>query len=525
MGHRRRPLGRRRGLLLANPHFPWEGERRFWEAHLTVPGQLDIYGAQLSGLPGIGIGFTKEFGWTHTVSAGNRFTAYRLTLVPGSPTTYMYGDEQRPMSATDVTVDVLQPDGTVAPVTRTMCSSHYGPMLDFPGVGWTADTAITYRDANIDDDEFADQYFGMDNADDLDEFIAVHKKYQGVPLFNTIAVSKDGRAWYADTSATPNLSHEGDRRLRGVAQDRRRRGAGGRHRGRCSSTGPNPMSNGSMRRAPAIPGLVPYRDMPKIERNDYVFNANDSFWVPQREEVARRRLLAAARPPGDRPLTAHAGKRRRAQRHVRHRAVAAKTASSRSTSSPMPPSRTGATRRGELLDDVVARCQGVTNDRRARAPRRRGSRRAPLTSAPACAVLAAWDGVYDLDRAGAVVWREMMSGSSTRPNCASRDGVWAKPFDPKPVDTPNGLAPAPPDGPDPILDPGWSRADPPGGRAPRRRHARRRPVRPAQRHQSPDPRRQPLRRHDQRRGLQPVAGEHHRDDPQAQPRWWPGGRR
>src|SRR5688572_14187286 len=26
------------GLLLANPHFPWEGERRFWEVHLTVPG-------------------------------------------------------------------------------------------------------------------------------------------------------------------------------------------------------------------------------------------------------------------------------------------------------------------------------------------------------------------------------------------------------------------------------------------------------------------------------------------------------
>src|SRR5829696_96091 len=157
------------GLLLANPHFPWEGERRFWEAHLTVRGELDIYGAQLSGLPGIGIGFTAELGWTHTVSAGNRFTVYRLTLVPGSPTTYMYGDEQRPMRATDVTVDVLQPDGTVARVTRTMYSSHYGPMLDFPGVGWTAEAAITYRDANIDDDEFAEQYFGMDSADDLDE--------------------------------------------------------------------------------------------------------------------------------------------------------------------------------------------------------------------------------------------------------------------------------------------------------------------------------------------------------------------
>src|ERR671910_1343100 len=32
------------GMLIANPHFPWEGERRFWETHLTVPGELDAYG-------------------------------------------------------------------------------------------------------------------------------------------------------------------------------------------------------------------------------------------------------------------------------------------------------------------------------------------------------------------------------------------------------------------------------------------------------------------------------------------------
>ena len=74
------------GLLVANPHFPWEGELRFWEVHLTVPGELDIYGGNLIGLPGIGIGFTEEFAWSHTVSAGNRFTAYTLTLDPNDPT-------------------------------------------------------------------------------------------------------------------------------------------------------------------------------------------------------------------------------------------------------------------------------------------------------------------------------------------------------------------------------------------------------------------------------------------------------
>ncbi len=80
-------------MLLANPHFPWEGELRFWEVHLEVEDGTSIYGAQLTGLPGVGIGFTDGVAWTHTVSAGNRFTAYTLDLVEGDPTSYLYDGE------------------------------------------------------------------------------------------------------------------------------------------------------------------------------------------------------------------------------------------------------------------------------------------------------------------------------------------------------------------------------------------------------------------------------------------------
>jgi acyl-homoserine-lactone acylase len=87
------------GVLVANPHFPWEGELRFWEVHLTVPGELDIYGANLTGVPGIGIGFTENFAWTHTVSAGSRFTAYTLTLDPTDPTSYLVDGETVAMTS------------------------------------------------------------------------------------------------------------------------------------------------------------------------------------------------------------------------------------------------------------------------------------------------------------------------------------------------------------------------------------------------------------------------------------------
>ena len=207
---RDRVEGAQGGLLLANPHFPWEGELRFAEAHLTVPGQFDIYGANLLGLPGIGIGFTDGVAWTHTVSAGKRMTGYNLTLDPTSPTSYLVDGAPVPMTATPTTIDILRADGTVDTETRTLWRSEYGPIIDFPGVGWTDSNVLTFRDANIDNNEFIEQYARMPAVQSIDDLVAVTAQYQGVPLFNTVATDSQGNTWYADSAATPNLSAEAE---------------------------------------------------------------------------------------------------------------------------------------------------------------------------------------------------------------------------------------------------------------------------------------------------------------------------
>ena len=65
--------------------------------------------------------------------------------------------------------------------------------------------------------QFAEQYLAMTTAKSLDGLIEVQKRYQGQPAFNTLAVSSDGRAWFGDTSATPNLSPEAKAVLEAVA--------------------------------------------------------------------------------------------------------------------------------------------------------------------------------------------------------------------------------------------------------------------------------------------------------------------
>ena len=444
------------GMLVANPHFPWEGELRFWEVHLTIPGELDVYGVQLSGLPGIGIGFTENFGWTHTVSAGNRFTAYRLELVPGSPTTYVYGDDQREMTSQDVTVEVRGDDGRLSDVTRTMWSSHYGPIIDFPGFGWTEAATITYRDANIDNDEFIDQYLGMVQADDLDEFIEVHREVNGVPLFNTIAVSDDGRAWYADTSATPNLSDEAIAAYQASLESDPIVGIAAEN-GAVLLDGSDPVYEWVDEAGARDPGLVPAADQPMVERDDYVFNANDSFWLPHATEMLE----------GDySPL--HGAQRTARSPRTRENAVVLGD-----TTTAGPAGEDGAFTLDELaaatvqnrgytsrvlLESVVERCRGAaTVDVPAQEPPAGGDGPAPLPAASvdvgaACAVLAGWDGVYDVDRAGPPLWRELLAGVDSA-DLTRAGALWAEPFEPeRPVDTPAGLAPAPGGGaPDPVL--------------------------------------------------------------------------
>lgn len=439
------------GMLIANPHFPWEGSLRFWEVQLTVPGEMNVYGSMLIGVPGVGIGFTDHFAWSHTVSAGHRFTGYQLTLDPADATHYMVDGESIPMTSKDVEVKVRQPDGSTTTESRTMWASEYGPIIDFPGVGWSATTTLSYRDANITNNEFVEQYFDMDTATSFDEFIDAHRRNQGIPLFNTTAVSSDGRAWYADTSATPKLSNSAELKYDQMRQS-------------------NPLAkiaygsglillDGSdsdfrWEEVPGArdPGLVPFDEMPMVERSDYVFNANDSFWMPHATEMLH----------GDYSIMLGDQDTERSLRTRENAMVLSETgdgtpagADGTFTSEELRAAAVynEASSAVLLREPVVDRCRAVLL---ADVPELSGDGGVVLPAetidlAYACDTLAAWDNHYDIDSRGAVLWHEFLS-AVRRDVEGGLGGLWAVPFDAAdPLNTPRGLAPAPDGQPDPVI--------------------------------------------------------------------------
>ncbi|ETK17864.1 putative amidase [Pseudomonas sp. FH4] len=255
-----------RGMLLANPHFPWIGGMRFYQMHLTIPGQLDVMGAALPGLPVVNIGFNQHVAWTHTVDTSKHFTLYRLTLDPKDPTRYLLDGKSIPMQKTQVTVQVKG----AKPHTQTVYSSQFGPVVQWPGkLDWNGQYAFSLRDANLGNDRVLHQWYAMNQARSLKDLQASVHTLQGIPWVNTLAADDQGQSLYMNLSVVPNVSAK---KLQQCSDPR----AGlqlivldGAHSACAWDIDPRA----------AQPGIFPADQLPQLERKDYVQHSNDSAWM------------------------------------------------------------------------------------------------------------------------------------------------------------------------------------------------------------------------------------------------------
>ncbi|WP_262694795.1 penicillin acylase family protein [Kordiimonas aquimaris] len=271
------------GMLLANPHYPWFGSNRFWEKHLTIPGEVDMYGVTLLGMPGVAIGFNKDIAWSHTVSNSQRVVVYQLTLSPDDPMSYIYEGEVKPLEKNEFSVPVKGEDGQIQDQSATMYFSHHGPVVTLPGMEWSDAVAFAMRDANRDNDYTIAQWNDMGRANSMDAFKAAHEKWNAIPWINTIATSRDGQAVYLDNSTVGNLSDTAIENWKNAYN------AGGAvkqayDRSRLTVLDGSSQENDFVVGNAPLPGTVPFNERPQITRSDYVFNSNDSYWLSSPRE-------------------------------------------------------------------------------------------------------------------------------------------------------------------------------------------------------------------------------------------------
>lgn len=262
------------GMLLGNPHFPWSGPNRFYEMHLTIPGQMDVMGVGIGTYPMVSIGFNKDVAWSHTVSTGKRFTFYEVTLAEGDPTTYLVDGKPEKMTARKISAQIPGPDGPLQTREHTVWSTRWGPLVVVPraGLTWNAKTAYALRDANTGNARMMDAALAFARATTVDDMHKAHASL-GLPWVNTLAADRSGRVVYADVSVVPDVDAAQLERcapskpaaaLRGAAGLVVLNGARADCAWRRDSTSP-------------VPGLIPINRMPVAFRTDWVHNSNDSF--------------------------------------------------------------------------------------------------------------------------------------------------------------------------------------------------------------------------------------------------------
>ncbi|MFD4132916.1 penicillin acylase family protein [Streptomyces goshikiensis] len=411
------------GLLLGNPHYPWQGGRRFWQSQQTIPGELNVSGGSLLGTVVVNIGFNEKAAWSHTVASGTPVNLHQLTLDPADPTAYLVDGKSERMTERKVSVQVA--GGT--PVTRTQWWTRYGPVITGLGTGlplpWTAGTAYALNDPNAANLRGSDTALALGKARSIAGVRAALTRTQGLPWVNTVAADAAGRTLFTQTQVLPRITDELAARC-STPLGRATYPSSGLavldgSRGDCA-LGSDPDA--------VQPGVFGPGRAPTLLDAPYAENSNDSAWLAN----------------ADRPLT---GYERiwgtvDTPRSLRTRGaiedVAAMAAKGRLTVANLQAQQyANRVPAGDLAAaDAAKACAALPGDTAT------GTDGTAVDVSAACAVLAAWDRTADSASRGALLfdrfWRRLTAGT------AAKD-LWLVPFSPAdPVRTPRTLNQAAP---------------------------------------------------------------------------------
>ena len=180
-------------LLLINPHTSFFFRE---ELHMVSEQGLDAYGAVTWGQFFVYQGFNENAGWMHTSSGVDNIDEFLETVVERDGTLYYrYGDEERPVTARQVTVP-YKTDTGMAEREFTVYRTHHGPIVREVDGAWVSVALMEEpMDALI-------QSYMRTKAQSYDEYIEVMRTHTNSSN-NTVFADSEGNIAYLHSNFIP----------------------------------------------------------------------------------------------------------------------------------------------------------------------------------------------------------------------------------------------------------------------------------------------------------------------------------
>ncbi len=186
-------------ILMANPHTSWNGND--WllmhQMHLTIPGVIDVAGADFVGIPMPVTGFNSHVAWTLEAPLTVKFYLLHKMTVSVEKATYQFEGKPSALKFKRIVIPVRQPNGRITPRNFNIPISNLGPLYQLPAgegqpAGWYAITDAGDGNANG-----LDQLIAMARARNGKEFVAAVENNRGLGV-HMIAADKEGMAIYSE---------------------------------------------------------------------------------------------------------------------------------------------------------------------------------------------------------------------------------------------------------------------------------------------------------------------------------------
>jgi acyl-homoserine-lactone acylase len=189
-----------RAILLRNPHLTWTAG--YYEAHLTIPDELDFYGDLRIGGPFAVVGgFNKHLGWATTNNDPILWQIYSLDADPKSSDRYLLDGKSHALTFETVKAEYKLPTGGMGVDSVVVTRTSLGPVIKRAG-----EKIYVFKASNDMEFRGGEQFLRMMQAETFDEWRDAMRMRARVTSNFTYA-DVDGNIFYVWNASLPSLPH------------------------------------------------------------------------------------------------------------------------------------------------------------------------------------------------------------------------------------------------------------------------------------------------------------------------------